>query len=144
MSLRLAMMGLLAMLVVGSGLAQTPSQPISKTYILSQAICLSPSPDPPVPLKSGCAPQTVPFRSIVEIQLPGGPSVWEQSFLTLGLVQIDAQVLDSPGRIEGTNKIYRFRYLLTTRGVARVSFKESPPFLSKPGGEFDYVILAER
>src|SRR5215470_6493115 len=110
MSFRLVIGLLLGILDTGSECAQTPSQPISRTYILSQATCLSSSPDPPVPLKGGCPPQRAVLGSIIEIQLPGGPSVWTQSLISPGLVPIDAQVLDSPGRIEGTDKIYRFRY----------------------------------
>lgn len=145
MSLRFLFLGVSAIFVVGLGfadLARTPQQPISKTYILSQAICLSSSPAPPVPLKAGCALQTIPSGSIVEIQLPGDPSVWKASFVSPGLQQVgDPQILDSPGRIEGTSKIYRFRYLLTEGGIrATISFTESPPFLSKPAGKFTYTI----
>ena len=147
MSLRLSLAGLLLLLVAGSGpanLAQAPQQPISNSYILSQAICLSSAPAPPVPLKDGCAIQTIPSGSIVEIQLPGDPSVWKASFVSPGIEPLGVpRILDSPGRIEGAGTIYRFRYLLTTGGIkATITFTESPPFVSKPAGKFTYTIDA--
>jgi hypothetical protein len=138
-------------LAVGSGfigLAQTPTQPISETYILSQAICLAPAPLPPLPLKDGCTAQTIPrssilLGSIVEIQLPGGPSVWKESFVSPGLQKIgETEVLDSPGRIAGANKIYRFRYLyllFTTVGPRIITLAESPPSVSE--GTFTFRIV---
>jgi hypothetical protein len=139
-------------IAVGSGfigLAQTPEQPISKTYILSQAICLAPAPALPVPLKDGCTAQTiptVPFPPIVEIQLPGGPSVWKESFVSLGLEKIgETEIFDSPGRIAGTNKIYRFRYRLitTASGPRIITLTESPPFVSKGAFTFTISLLGE-
>ena len=140
--------GVLAIFFLGSGfaiLAQTPQQPISTTYILSHAICLTSPPAAPAPLPDSCRFQTVPGGSRVEIQLPGGPSVWRESFISRGLKQTDPpQILDSPGRIEGTNKIYRFRYVLLPGGQGppeAVVFKETPPFLSKPAGQLTFAIV---
>ncbi len=152
MSSRFVFRSVWAMIALGSGfigLAQTPEQPISGTYILSQAICLAPAPLPPLPLKDGCTAQTVPIASIVpgavivEIQLPGGPSVWKESSVSKGLEKIgETEILDSPGRIVGTNKIYRFRYrLITTVSGSRITLTESPPFVSK--GTFTFTIDAK-
>jgi len=146
MSWRIAFRSVSVILAVGSGLiglAQTPDQPISQTYILSQAICLAPAPFPPLPL-DGCTAQTiprVPVAPIVEIQLPGGPSVWKESFVSTGLEKFgETEILDSPGRIAGTNKIYRFRYRIITSvtGPLRITMTESRPFVSK--GTFNFTI----
>ena len=141
MSLRSLFRGVPAIFIVGSGfalLSQTSPQPISTSYILSHAICLSSPPAPPVPLTGGCVVQTIPDGSNVEIQLPGGPSVWRESSVSTGLIRLNPpQILDSPGRIEGTNKIYRFRYVflpVSAGFTETVTFTENPRFLSKPVG----------
>jgi|GEM_PF-4934856 len=145
MCLRFSLSIMLALLVTGGGVAshaQTPQQPISKTYILSQAICLTPAPDPPALLPGGCVPQVVPADSIIEIQLPGGRSKWEVLSLSVGLLQrLDATILPSPGRIVGTDSIYRFRFRLVKPGLATITFKETPANLSAPKGEVTFTIL---
>jgi hypothetical protein len=147
MSPKFLFRGVLAVFIAGSGfavLSQIPQQPISTTYILSHAICLPSPPAPPVPLPGGCAVQTIPAGTDVEIQLPGGPSVWRESSVSPGLFRLNPpQILDSPGRIEGTNKIYRFRYkfLPVSAGFTEtVSFAERPQFLSKPVGQLTFTI----
>ncbi len=137
-----------AVVVVASGwalLAQAPAQPISNTYILSQSICLAPSPEPPVPLKEGCAPQVLPSGAVLEVQLPGGPSVWKATFVSAGLRQLVApEVIASPGRIDGTSVIYSFRFYLLPRVAGSsesVTFTENPPFVSKPAGRFTYKVV---
>ena len=147
MSSRILLRGVSAIFFLGSGfaiLAQTPQQPISTTYILSHAICLTAPPAAPAPLPAGCAVQSIPGGSNVEIQLPGGPSVWRESSVSQGLQRLNPpQILDNPGRIEGTNKIYRFRYVFlpVSQGFTEsVTFKETPPFVSKPMGQLTFTI----
>ena len=157
MSPRIWFRGVLAIFMFGSEfavLAQTPTQPISTTYILSQAICLTPSPPPPAPYPSpppkprpeGCVPQTVPAGSMVEIQLPGNPSKWRASQVSPGLRLVSQRIFASPGRIPDTNEIYVFRYLLlpAKAGSERketLVFIENPENLSKPVGKFTFTIL---
>src|SRR5215472_14099408 len=110
MSLRSMLRVVPAVFILGSGAAlpsPVPEQPISTTYIFSQAICLAPSPEPAVPLKEGCAPQKVLTGSMVEIQLPGGPSVWKELSVSAGLRGLPPKIIASPGRIAGTSNIYQ-------------------------------------
>jgi hypothetical protein len=150
MSPRSLLRGVPAIFVLGSGfavLSQTPGQPISTTYILSQAICLASPPAPPEPLKEGCMAQTIPAGATVEFQLPGGPSMWRESSVSSGLRRSrPPQIIGSPGRIPGTEDIYQFRYMLlpgSAGSTQTITFTENPPFLSKPVGKLTFTIISK-
>lgn len=109
-----------------ANLAVTAQQPppLSKTYILSQAIC-QPS------LMIQCMPQQVPRGASVQIQLPGNqlpdkPPQWTVgplSNVTLGRVE----VIQSPGRIPDTNVVYLFSFATDKPGQATITMQAKPP-----------------
>jgi hypothetical protein len=121
---------------------QTPVQPVSNTFILGQAICLPASPAPPQPQLPECAPQHAPVGAIIEIQLPGTPSVWTVSKVSSNLTALGKPSrLHSPGRIEGTSEVYRFQFSVVSTGTGRIEMTEKPRFLANTSGVFTYSIL---
>ena len=103
--------------------AQQPP-PVSKTYILSQAIC-QPS------LMIQCMPQQVPRGASVQIQLPGNqlpgaPAQWSVgsvSNVTAGAVV----VIPNTKRIPDTNVMYLFSFTTDQPGVATITMRAQPP-----------------
>lgn len=147
-----------AVLVMMGGAHSAKSQepPISKTYILSQAICLPPptpppsvtgSPPPaPSPAPGTCIAQTVPLGAAIQVQLPGTPSRW--TVVRLSNVEGDGpdpNVIPNPLRIAGTSEIYIFSFRATTAGPAAIIFQESPSFIaSRSNGIFTYTLTVQR
>src|SRR5262245_2534239 len=122
--------------------AQKSTLDVSATYILGQAICLPESPKPPKPQLTECVPQHVGVGAIVEIQLPGTPSVWTVASMTGQISPIGQPTrLPSPGRIDGTSEIYRFRFHVNQPGTAQIKIAETPPFLALPSGAFTYTMV---
>lgn len=122
--------------------AQTADQPVSNTFILGQAICLPSSPAPPAPQLPECVPQHVPVGAIIDLQLPGTPSVWTVSSVSSNLTPLGKPSrLRSPGRIEGTSELYRFQFRVARAGTGQIKISEKPPFLATPSGVFTYSIV---
>lgn len=133
------------------GLAQSARlqdpPPISRTYILTQAICL-PRPTPsgvPAPAASTtpCQLQIVPLQATAQVQLPGTPSRWSV-VESPGFARGDAKIIQSQGRIAGTSEIYLFNFTAAQKGPGKITLKETPPFIAKQSnGLFTYTIMTE-
>lgn len=123
-TLRLALIIVALVVLWLASLAVTAQQPppVSKTYILSQAIC-QPS------LMIQCMPQQVPRGASVQIQLPGNqltPPQWSVSSVsnvTAGAVG----VIPNAKRIPDTNVMYLFSFATDQPGVATITMRAQPP-----------------
>ena len=64
----------------------------------------------------------------VQIQLPGGPSVWSVVDVdTDKLEPLQSEVIPSPGRIEGTDSIYQFDFRKKGPESTTVTLVANPP-----------------
>jgi hypothetical protein len=121
-TLRLGLIGITLSVLWLANLAMTAQQPpVSKTYILSQAIC-QPS------LMIHCMPQQVPRGASVQIQLPGNapPAQWSVgsvSNVTAGRVE----VIPNADRIPDTNVMYLFSFTTDQPGQATITMQAKPP-----------------
>jgi hypothetical protein len=122
---RLGLIGITLSVLWLANLAVTAQQPpVSKTYILSQAIC-QPS------LMIQCMPQQVPRGASVQIQLPGNqvpgaPPQWSvASVANVTAGRVD--VIPSAGRIPDTNVMYLFSFATDQPGQATITMQAKPP-----------------
>lgn len=123
--LRLGLIGITLSVLWLANLAVTAQQPpVSKTYILSQAIC-QPS------LMIQCMPQQVPRGASVQIQLPGNQLPGEQAQWSVGSVSNvtpgRVEVIPNPGRIPDTNVMYLFSFATDQPGQATITMQAKPP-----------------
>jgi len=153
MRVRLSSFGLMAAVLAlmgGAHWAKSQAPPISKTYILTQAICLPPPAPPPgsppptaAPPPGTCAPQTVPVGAAVQVQLPGTPSRWSVVRL-INLNGGELKVIPDPLRISGTSEIYIFNFTAGIAGPAEITLRESPPFIARESnGFFNYTLTVQ-
>jgi len=124
--LRLGLIGVALGVLWLANLVVTAQQPppVSKTYILSQAIC-QPS------LMVQCVPQQVPRSASVQIQLPGNqlpgaPPQWSVGSVS-NVKAAGVEMLPSAGRIPGTNVIYLFSFATDQPGQATITMQAKPP-----------------
>jgi hypothetical protein len=95
-------------------------------YRLTQAHCVTPQGTQP-----RCRLQTVPVGAVIEIQVPGTPSVWAVQAVSGALEGTgDPVVISSPGRIDGTSDVYVFRFRASGPGPAGVILRETPAHVS--------------
>lgn len=113
--------------------------PVSTIYILNWAICAN-GQDNPCKKTKECACQTVPSGAPLQIQLPGTPSKWKIASSS-NIEFLDQQIIPDQLRIEGSDDLYLFNFKVGDPGKdALITFKEAPPFLTKPNGVFIYRI----
>jgi hypothetical protein len=89
-------------------------------------------------------PQAVPSGARVQVQLPGGPTVWtleasceptpspsaRADGAATGRATLEPQgreILPSPNRIAGTDSIYQFDFIARGEGLAAVCLTAHPP-----------------
>jgi hypothetical protein len=124
-TLRLGLIGISLGVLWLANLAVTAQQPpVSKTYILSQAIC-QPS------LMIQCMPQQVPRGTSVQIQLPGNqlpgaPNQWSVGSV-FNVTPGRVEVIPNPGRIPDTNLMYLFSFATDQPGQATITMQAKPP-----------------
>ena len=123
--LRLGLIGITLIVLWLANLGVTAQQPpLSKTYILSQAIC-QPS------LMIQCMPQQVPRGASVQIQLPGNQPPGAQAQWSVGSVaNVTAgrvEVIPNAGRIPDTNVMYLFSFATDQPGQATITMQAKPP-----------------
>jgi len=133
--------GVLVGAIVLANIQPTAAQtapPISHMWVLSQAYCLPPQSDPMV--AGLCKPQDVPQFGQIEIQLPGTPSTWTVQSVSPNLTPAGTQKLPNAGRITGTNELFLFDFLATSKGVGTIVIREFPPVIStSPSGVFTFT-----
>jgi hypothetical protein len=135
--LRYRVLGVLTVVLWLSYLAATASQQstgpppsISKTFILTQAIC---QPN----LLIDCPPQQVPQGATVQIQLPGNypegqlnaPPDWKVENISPNLRRGPWRIIPSKGRISNTNSVYLFDFIAERAGQAMITMRANPPVM---------------
>jgi hypothetical protein len=118
------------------GASAAPVSP-PPTYLLTQAMCLPLGGPRGVP----CQTQTIAVGSLVQLQLPGTPSVWSVARSSLLAGTYQPVRVPSQGRITGADEVWIFTFAANRRGADTLLAVETPPFLTRPTGTFKFPLV---